>query len=138
MIYCKYPSSSLTIYSHFYRKLNLFIKFPSCTYPGCYIVYPKMKKKIIKYYCCSKYFKRYTYQKNKNKKNIPGVSVKLWSRTTTAVQRDSDILLYLIIYFITMPSKFKDCSLTVDMELIYTSYLSDRCFWTWILIDRLY
>lgn len=68
MIYCKYPSSSLTIYSHFYRKLNLFIKFPSCTYPCCYIiVYPKMKKITIKYYCCSKYFKRYPYQKNKNK-----------------------------------------------------------------------
>lgn len=36
MIYCKYPSPSLTVYNHFYRKLNLYIKFPSCTYPGFY------------------------------------------------------------------------------------------------------
>lgn len=39
MIYCKCPSPSLTVYNHFYRKLNLYIKFPSCTYPGCYSLF---------------------------------------------------------------------------------------------------
>jgi len=126
MIYCKYPSSSLTIYSHFYRKLNLFIKFPSCTYPGCYIVYPKVKKKIIKYYCYSKYFKRSAQKKKKTFFEFC-LSFDLVSRLRHRAGSFTNITKNNVKNADKVIKHSSPTVIGIDSEYI----LHNVCFWTW-------